>query len=577
MAKKDMDLYHSRLTPNDLNDLIIKYKIPRDLHPRLPSEDFVMSELPDDIIALEEWVFFIDWRAILNVMVWRHPDVASDDPRPAAGSFNMADVRCLSVHVIKLKDMPEGVLVLSGLSRVLEESFMGIHDFLCLSEWTDDEVQEEPRLDLLRSERPLLLMPLRAMLLSALGLPWLNHSVVLCPSLFLGNDDESDDDDACVEISLVTPLSVGASLLLLLKALTPKGVMVDDAVALSVGVSRPRLSFKPAPSFRDVFGEAIHMDFFPSSTGPYYATYPEDGVARNFESMFDDLTAKMIVLHCMMMSHGGELLALYRWLNQSYHEYVLSTDSRLKGYEEKSKAKGKERKKKIKSLTKSLDNLHIEVAHLSAALNQAAILKAEKDEEIIRLKTTPLEFSSFFWGQSTDRLAEASPLVAQTNYAFLNKISEHAAEPVSVILQLEPKKLVCPASIPTPRDAHVSPFVTMELTVTHASKSLEISTNVDLTASVVASEHNEEMVSAEVDGSDPKMTDDTITAMFGHAFVKGIFVVLNDVVELSGVGSRRVSSGPNDVVVPLSAGEKGDGLTPSCVAGEEAVVNPFRV
>ncbi|GJU51442.1 hypothetical protein Tco_1220997 [Tanacetum coccineum] len=98
-----MDLYHSRLTPDDLNDLIIKYKIPRDLHPRLPSEEFVMFELPDDAI---------------DAMVWRHLDAAIDDPRLAAGSFNMADVRCLSAHVIKLRYMPEGVLVLSGLSRV---------------------------------------------------------------------------------------------------------------------------------------------------------------------------------------------------------------------------------------------------------------------------------------------------------------------------------------------------------------------------------------------------------------------------------------------------------------------------
>ncbi|GKE05000.1 hypothetical protein Tco_1397018, partial [Tanacetum coccineum] len=51
-------------------------------------------------------------------MVWRHPDAAIDDPWPAAGSFSMADVRRLSAHVIKLRDMPEGVLVLSGLSRV---------------------------------------------------------------------------------------------------------------------------------------------------------------------------------------------------------------------------------------------------------------------------------------------------------------------------------------------------------------------------------------------------------------------------------------------------------------------------
>ncbi|GJY60935.1 zf-CCHC domain-containing protein [Tanacetum coccineum] len=123
----------------------------------------------------------------------------------------------------------------------------------------------------------------------------------------------------------------------------------------------------------------------------------------------------------MMMSHGGELLAPYRGLNQYHHEYVLSTDSRLKGYEEKvanttglelqvsalkkqvsglndnfssfdasfakSKAKGKERKKKIKSLTKSLDNLHTKVARLSVALNIKLLFLKLKDR---LLKPPPL-------------------------------------------------------------------------------------------------------------------------------------------------------------------------------------------
>ncbi|GKF76393.1 hypothetical protein Tco_0225837, partial [Tanacetum coccineum] len=49
----------------------------------------------------------------------------------------------------------------------------------------------------------------------------------------------------------------------------------------------------------------------------------------------------------------------------------------------KSKAKGKKRKKKIKSLTMSLDQLNAEVACISTALNQATIIEAEKDEEIL--------------------------------------------------------------------------------------------------------------------------------------------------------------------------------------------------
>ncbi|GKC36582.1 hypothetical protein Tco_1048966 [Tanacetum coccineum] len=201
----------------------------------------------------------------------------------------------------------------------------------------------------------------------------------------------------------------------------------------------------------------------------------------------DQLTAKMSVLHCLMMSHGGELLARYRGLLQSHHEYVQSMDSRLKGYQEKfagltrlesqvsalqrqitrlndklfafdasfdkSKAKGKERKKKIKSLTKSLDNLHAEVARLSADLNRATVLEAEKDEEILRLKATPLAFASFFRGHMHLTKEE----FAATDYAFLNKISEYAAEPLSTILQLEPEKLARPVNVPASRDACVSP------------------------------------------------------------------------------------------------------------------------
>ncbi|GKG19510.1 hypothetical protein Tco_0376609, partial [Tanacetum coccineum] len=62
-----------------------------------------------------------------------------------------------------------------------------------------------------------------------------------------------------------------------------KGIMADDAAASSVSMSRPRPSSGPAPSFRDVSGDAIHIDFFPFSASPYYATYPEGGVAGNYE------------------------------------------------------------------------------------------------------------------------------------------------------------------------------------------------------------------------------------------------------------------------------------------------------
>ncbi|GKA92307.1 hypothetical protein Tco_0814232 [Tanacetum coccineum] len=76
--------------------------------------------IDENFSCIKHWkngFFLIDWRAIPDSMAWKHPSVTIDDPWPAAGSFNMPDVRRLSAHVIKLRDMPKGVLVLFGLSR----------------------------------------------------------------------------------------------------------------------------------------------------------------------------------------------------------------------------------------------------------------------------------------------------------------------------------------------------------------------------------------------------------------------------------------------------------------------------
>ncbi|GKD41931.1 hypothetical protein Tco_1266576 [Tanacetum coccineum] len=189
-----------------------------------------------------------------------------------------------------------------------------------------------------------------------------------------------------------------------------------------------------------------------------------------------------------------------------------------------SKAKGKERKKKIKSLTKSLDNLHTEVARLSTALNQATVLEAKKDEEILRVQ------------------GELLSLVASAGFERGLSMQQTKDEFADVL-----KKMANFMPGAQYRLAEASP---LESTMTHASKSLELSANAYLIPSVVASEHNEEMVNAEAGVSDPKMTDDIVVAKSGHAFVQGS-VALEDAV--------------------------GDGLVPSFVAGEEADVNPSRV
>ncbi|GKA29212.1 hypothetical protein Tco_0715457, partial [Tanacetum coccineum] len=427
-----------------------------------------------------------------------------------------------------------------------------------------------------------------------------------------------------------------------------KGIMADDAAAPFVGVSQPRPSSGPVPLFRDIFRDAIHADFFPFSAGPYYATYPEGGVVGNYdrpvptprevvrvESLSNDqLTAKMNVLHRMIMSYGGELLAWYRDLLQSHHEYVSSADSRLKGYEErvagltgpkhqvsglkrqisrlndklssydasfeKSKAKGKDRKKKIKSLTKSLDNLHTEVARLSADLNRATVLEAKKDKEILRLKATPSEFASFFCGPFQDLVqkflvsnefsrVQGELLSLAASAGFERGLSMHQTKDefaavlkkmayfVPVILQLDPEKLARPTNVLTSRDARVSPPIAKESTAIPASESLEFPANVVPASSVVALEQNKEWVNAMVDGSDLEMTDGATHAKSEGVFVQGTSYVLDDVAEVTVVGSERVSSGPTDVVVALSVGEKGDGSLLSFAADEEAAANPSGV
>nr|GEW58354.1 hypothetical protein [Tanacetum cinerariifolium] len=561
----------------------------------IPSFSEVLAVTPD-----------LTWpsRAIPNYMVWRHPDAAIDDPRPVAGSFSMADVR---QHVY------------DPVLRGADGNVISIHDFLCLSEWTGSEVQEEPYLDVRSTLKRL---PFYCTLLATADAvipdPTLKDLVVGTPSskIFVKAEvsqkqkastfgvtsshvtkrTSDGNDDTCVEIPLVTPLRSatvihssgnqgGSFTAPAAEGFNTQGIMVYDATTSFIGVSRPRASSKHAPTFRDVSGDAIHANFFPFSASPYYATYPEGGVARNSDSRLQGCEEKVGSL-------TGLELQVYTLKKQ-----VSGLNDKLSSFDasfEKLKAKGKERKKKIKSLTKSLDNLHTEVARLSAALNQATILEAEKDEEILRVQAELLSLAASAWFErglsmhrtkdefvavlknmanflsgAQDRLAEASPLLAQTNYAFLNKIFEHATEPLSVILSY-------PVNVPASRDVLVSPLTTKESTVTPASKSLELFTNAGITPSVVASKHNEEMVDVKVDVSDPKMTDDTVVAKSEHAFAQGISVAVEDAVELVEVGSGRASSGPNDVVVALGTGEKGDVWFPLLLLVKRLLLTPLR-
>ncbi|GKE69135.1 hypothetical protein Tco_1527207, partial [Tanacetum coccineum] len=105
------------------------------------------------------------------------------------------------------------------------------------------------------------------------------------------------------------------------------------------------------------------------------------------------------------------------------------------------------------------------------------------------------------------------------------------------------------ANVPTTRDIRVSPPLVKESTVTPISESLEFPSNVVPASSTAALEPNEEWVNAMVDGPDHEITDGAVNANPGSIFVHGASYAADDATELTVIGSERVSSSPNDVVV----------------------------
>ncbi|GJR71638.1 hypothetical protein Tco_0084003, partial [Tanacetum coccineum] len=107
--------------------------------------------------GLKQWkekFFLIDHRAIPFHMPWRHPDSCITNKIPT--NFNQDHVDRLKAHIVKLRDIPKGVLVRSGLSRVWRNSMcdpvlrrsdntvMSIHDFLCMPSLQRTTIREEP-------------------------------------------------------------------------------------------------------------------------------------------------------------------------------------------------------------------------------------------------------------------------------------------------------------------------------------------------------------------------------------------------------------------------------------------------
>nr|GEV96385.1 hypothetical protein [Tanacetum cinerariifolium] len=190
------------------HDLVKTYRIPLDLHPRLPDPGFTMVRLPADAIgdlfsfskrhntkevcmddgpsSLRKWkdkFFLIDHRAITDYLTWRHSYSCVLNDLPSNG-YDRNDVQRLCARLICLCEMREEVLVRSGLSSVwfnkecdpvfrrIHDNAGSIYDFMTLPSRSDAKIVEEsyhlsfPLLDpvsshttVLASEGAIILLP----------------------------------------------------------------------------------------------------------------------------------------------------------------------------------------------------------------------------------------------------------------------------------------------------------------------------------------------------------------------------------------------------------------------------------
>nr|GEY58550.1 hypothetical protein [Tanacetum cinerariifolium] len=237
-------------------------------------------------------------------------------------------------------------------------------------------------------------------------------------------EESDDDDDACVKISLITPIRFAAT--------------------IPVGGNQSR-GLVPSAT-EDSTSGAISRDFSLFALGPYYATYPKDGVVV-----------------------GSYEVSREEWDDQYQPNLSILTKGVFKD-----------------------PNAYKTVVNKFPT-------PGEMDIEILWLKSSPPEFSSFFKGgfQSLvqkflasdefkrvqeqlvaalnkifhfvlgayGRLIKVTPLIATTDYLFLNKVANYSAHPMSAIMELEPDRLACTAVVPTPKVVGVSPLLLKELTV----------------------------------------------------------------------------------------------------------------
>ncbi|GKA10214.1 hypothetical protein Tco_0689647, partial [Tanacetum coccineum] len=423
----------------DVIGLVVKYNIPRNLHPQLPPPGLVMSELSDDAIwdlspsCMKGWksgFFLIDQRAIPDYMSWRHLDSVLTDPKPPTGSYNQSNILVEMICGWGIV-LYESVVICPFVDSPFLFAVMGIYDFLCLSEWTGSKVIPAPTPKDLAAATP--------------------NTKVLAKAEASKKRRASTSGSASSEILLITPIRSAATIPLGGKAImddaidTSSGMPVVPALLLALSLEMlPVMLLTKISSL--LFLGLIMLNIL--KTALLLVLTRLVMIGGKIEALTDKwLAGKTSVLHCLLMSYRGELLARLtsfqglesrvsgiKNLVADLNDKVTASDAAFV----KAKAKGKERKKKIKSLSKSLDQFTTEAARIASDLNQSLVQKFPASDELSRVQGELLSLSAsagFERGLHMDRIQE----------------------------------LARPAIVPAPKVAGVSPSSPKESNVTPAS------------------------------------------------------------------------------------------------------------
>ncbi|GJY63115.1 hypothetical protein Tco_0464575 [Tanacetum coccineum] len=342
------------LSKNDLKDLVKTYRIPLDLHPRLPDPGFTMGRvlagaiginfeflqffsiqdvcMDDGPSSLKKWkekFFLIDHRVIPDYLTWRHSCSCVSDDLPTDG-YDQNDVERLCAHLIRLREIREerapshtttpatkGAIILLSTPYEIAASLPDS----CL-------IKNASKLDRAKGVDEAGLADLCAKIEDSLERDeGISMRVVSAPTPRLGKRLGAPPSIAVV--SAITSGRVGMSGAEVMRCqIDPLDCLARSALARDAEYDQiPDDDFGTATR-----GEEIDLTLFPLAPSPHHMPYPYEGVSsplytkeekaldqtitptklrRTEPLLLLELSNHVNVLSALLVSHGYELNSRY--------------------------------------------------------------------------------------------------------------------------------------------------------------------------------------------------------------------------------------------------------------------------